>query len=456
MGPATPLCATRWAFGAAVALGAPLLLWGCTTREVVAVDIGVVTAYPSTASLVDGQNLHFTATVTDADGRSLEGARVTWETDDEEVALIDESGLLLALQEGTTTVRASFRETYGTAFVRVLPGGALQVSRDFIVFYAAAGESPVPAVIDVSVNGFGEIGGLEASAQFAPDQPDGWLVPILADTATPTSLTLTPATSALPAGAYDATVVLDSSDDDDPIQISVSLFVSGLTVTQTAGSTSVTESGGKDSLTVVLAAQPDADVVIDVLTHDPGEVTGAPGRLTFTPSTWNVARTVTLTGTDDHVADGDVTTQVTVTVVDALSDPAFAAVPDEIVLVTTVDDEVPGFTVKETGGATFVTEGRRDELKVLLDVEPVSRVVIRITSADPDHVRVSPMTLTFTPEDWSKSQEVSLFGVQNDGFDGLRLIDVILAVDAAVSDDAFDSVPDQVIQARFFDGLDNQ
>jgi hypothetical protein len=382
---------------------------------------------------------------------------VTWETDDEEVALIDESGLLLALKEGTTTVRASFRETYGTAFVRVLRDGALQVSRDFIVFYAAVGgESPVPAVIDVSVNGFGEIGGLEASVQFAPGQPGGWLVPILADTTTQTSLALTPTTSALPAGAYNATVVLDSSDDDDPIQISVSLFVSGLTVTQTAGSTSVTESGGKDSLTVVLAAQPDADVVIDVLTHDPGEVTGAPGRLTFTPSTWNVARTVTLTGTDDHVADGDVTTQVTVTVVDALSDPAFAAVPDEIVLVTTVDDEVPGFTVKETGGATFVTEGRRDELKVLLDVEPVSRVVIRITSADPDHVRVSPMTLTFTPEDWSKSQEVSLFGVQNDGFDGLRLIDVILAVDAAVSDDAFDSVPDQVIQARFFDGLDNQ
>jgi hypothetical protein len=66
------------------------------------------------------------------------------------------------------------------------------------------------------------------------------------------------------------------------------------------------------------------------------------------------------------------------------------------------------------------------------------------------------MILTFTPEDWSKSQEVSLFGVENDGFDGLRLIDVILAVDAALSDDAFDSVPDQVIQARFFDGLDNQ
>jgi hypothetical protein len=563
----TPLREKRWAFGFAVAFGAPLLLSGCTTRDIVAVDIGVVTAYPSTASLVDGQNLRFTATVTDVDGRPLQGATVTWETDDEEVALIDETGLLLALREGTTTVRASFREAYGTAFVTVLPDAALRVSQDSVVFYAAAaGESPVPTMILVSVNGFGSIGGLEASVRFAPDQPDGWLVPILADTATPTSLTLTPATSALPAGAYDATVVLDSSDDHDPVQISVSLFVSGFTVTQsggstsvtesggtdslsvvldakprsdvvldvtsgdpsevsvsptrltftpstwdapqtvivtgqddsirdgdattavtvsvvdalsdpafspvpdqivavttiddevagfvvteTAGSTSVTESGGTDSFTVVLETRPDSDVVIDVLSHDLSEVTVAPGRLTFKPSNWNVAQTVTLTGKDDVIADGNITTQVTVTVVDALSDPVFGAAPDQIVLVTTVDDEVAGFTVQETGGSTLVREGRRDELKVVLNAQPLSSVVIRITSADPDYVAVSPTTLTFTPGNWAKSQTVSVLGLENDDFDGIRLIDVILGVDAALSDDAFDSVPDQVIRVRFFD-----
>jgi large repetitive protein len=159
---------------------------------------------------------------------------------------------------------------------------------------------------------------------------------------------------------------------------------------------------------------------------------------------------------DDLIADGNTTTQVTLTVVEALSDPVFGAVPDQIVLVTTVDDEIAGFTVQETGGRTVVREGRRDELRVVLDVQPVSSVVIRITSADPDYVGVSPTTLTFTPENWAKSQTVSVVGLENDDsedddFDGLRLIDVILAVDAALSDDAFDSVPDQVIQVRFLD-----
>ena len=127
---------TRRGFAIAAVLGTGLLVEGCTTREIVSIEIGAVTMFPSAASLIDGQSLQFSAIVTDAEGTPLPGATVTWETDDPSVASIDEDGMLQALHEGTATVLASFQGVYGTASVAVLPAAAIVLSENSVTFQA--------------------------------------------------------------------------------------------------------------------------------------------------------------------------------------------------------------------------------------------------------------------------------------------------------------------------------
>ena len=100
-------------------------------------------------------------------------------------------------------------------------------------------------------------------------------------------------------GDYGSVSVPDVSvtlTDDDTV---------GVTVTQTAGSTATTEAGGTDTINVVLDTQPTSNVTIAVSSSDTSEGTVAPVSLIFTSSNWSTAQTVTVTGVDDNLADGD-------------------------------------------------------------------------------------------------------------------------------------------------------
>ena len=81
---------------------------------------------------------------------------------------------------------------------------------------------------------------------------------------------------------------------------------------------------------------------------------------------------MTVTGVDDNIIDGTITSSITVAVVDdANSDNDFDPVADQTVSVTTTDDDVAGFTVVETGGATSVSEsGTTDTFTVVLTAQP--------------------------------------------------------------------------------------
>ena len=59
---------------------------------------------------------------------------------------------------------------------------------------------------------------------------------------------------------------------------------------ESGGSTSVSESGTTDTLTVVLDSQPDSNVVLTVASGDTDEATVDKSTLTFTPVTWNAVQ----------------------------------------------------------------------------------------------------------------------------------------------------------------------
>src|SRR6185503_3946719 len=112
------------------------------------------------------------------------------------------------------------------------------------------------------------------------------------------SITLGAPTSAdIVYAAIDPADVAVTNTDDDAAGISVTP-VGGL-VTSEAG-------GTPPAFDVVLDSQPTADVVIPVASSDPSEGEASVTSLTFTAADWNVPQTVTVTGVDDAVDDGDI------------------------------------------------------------------------------------------------------------------------------------------------------
>ncbi|MFN2302563.1 MAG: Calx-beta domain-containing protein, partial [Anaerolineales bacterium] len=79
----------------------------------------------------------------------------------------------------------------------------------------------------------------------------------------------------------------------------------GMSIFPTSGLTT-TEIGGTDSFTVALTSQPTATVTIDLSSSDPAEGIASPATLTFTDTNWSIPQTVTVTGVDDLIDDGDI------------------------------------------------------------------------------------------------------------------------------------------------------
>jgi hypothetical protein len=76
--------------------------------------------------------------------------------------------------------------------------------------------------------------------------------------------------------------------------------------TLSATTLSTTEAGGVDTFTVVLDAQPSADVVFTITSNDASEGTSDVSTLIFTSLNWNTPQTVAVTGADDILIDGDI------------------------------------------------------------------------------------------------------------------------------------------------------
>ena len=251
-----------------------------------------------------------------------------------------------------------------------------------------------------------------------------------------------------------AVVDNDSDDNFDALadQTVTATTVDNDTAAFTLGAISgtVTEAGSTATFTVVLGAQPDSDVVISVTSGDTGEATVSPATLTFTNGNWNSTQTVTVTGVDDNIIDGNINTTITMAVVDNDSDDNFDALADQTVTATTVDDDTAGFTLSTTT-ATVAETGTTATFTVVLDAEPSSNVVISVTSGDTGEATVSAANLTFTTANWDSAQTVTVTGVDDNLVDGSVNTTITMAVVDASSDDNFDGVANQTVTATTTD-----
>ena len=160
---------------------------------------------------------------------------------------------------------------------------------------------------------------------------------------------------------------------------------------------------------------------------------------------------MTVTGVDDDLIDGTITSTTTISVDDANSDDNFDAVADQTVSVSTTDDDVAGFTVSEPDGSTTVTEaGDTDTFTVVLDAQPSSNVVLSISSSDTGEATVTS-TVTFTSANWDTAQVVTVTGVDDDLVDGTETSTMTISIVDEASDNNFDAVADQTVSVSTTD-----
>ncbi len=186
-----------------------------------------------------------------------------------------------------------------------------------------------------------------------------------------------------------------------------------ITVTQTDGSTATTEAGGTDTINVVLDTKPSSNVTIAVSSSDISEGTVDKSSLVFTAANWNTPQTVTVTGEDDNLVDGDLSYNIVLAAA-VSSDRNYNGKDPADVTVTNTDDDA-GVTLSPTRVTVTEASGSSNTATytVVLDAQPSSNVTVTPTSGDTDVATVSPASLTFTTTNWNTAQQVTVTGVDD-------------------------------------------
>ncbi|MCY2990573.1 MAG: cohesin domain-containing protein, partial [Planctomycetota bacterium] len=164
------------------------------------------------------------------------------------------------------------------------------------------------------------------------------------------------------------------------------------TVSFTSASQSHLEDVGTMTVTVELSAIHTLDVTIP-FTLGGTATQGAGQDYTITPSPITIAAgqtraTITIAVNDDPIVENDETVNVTLGV------PTNALQGSITQHTATIkDNDPPGFTMAITGGDTTVSEaGTTDTFAVVLNRQPLSNVVLAVSSSDPGEATVDKAT----------------------------------------------------------------
>ncbi|MCF6235306.1 MAG: FG-GAP-like repeat-containing protein [Gammaproteobacteria bacterium] len=194
------------------------------------------------------------------------------------------------------------------------------------------------------------------------------------------------------------------------------------------------------SFTVVLATEPTASVTIPVSSSDTSEGAVNPSTLTFTVGDWSMPQTVTITGVDDGVVDGDISYAV-ITSAAVSADATYNALDAADVVVVNLDNDLSGITVTPTSGLLTTEAGASDSFIVVLDAAPSADVTIGLTSSDTSEGRLFVSALTFTPANWSTPQTVVVVGQDDAVIDG----DIAYAVSTTAASSSDTSYNNMVV-----------
>ena len=190
----------------------------------------------------------------------------------------------------------------------------------------------------------------------------------------------------------------------------------GLVTSTPTNSSTVTEAGTQSTFTVRLRAAPSANVTVAVSSGDTTEGSVSPNTLTFTTQNYGTAQTVTVTGANDNIQDGNVSWNVVLNPASS-GDSTYNGLSNVNVAMTTSDDEgSPAFSI----GSASVTEGDSGSANLIFTVsmspESTSQYTVNYAqtggtaTSGTDYTAVTSSTLTFAAGVTTQTITVSVTG----------------------------------------------
>jgi hypothetical protein len=238
-------------------------------------------------------------------------------------------------------------------------------------------------------------------------------------------------------GIHNSTIITDVSSNDNRFNnLEVSLLTvviedndntvippnAGVSITQTEGNTTVTETELIDTYNIVLTSQPTADVILNITPDnqtDLGNGSNNPIQLLFTSLNWNIPQIITVTATDDTVVEGNHNSIINhrFTSIDPNYNSETPILIDSIassnLIVEIIDnDNFGNLNLIQPLGENDIIEGfGEDRYKIALTAAPVADVVINIV--ENPQIFINESTLIFTPENWNISQSISIEAIND-------------------------------------------
>ncbi|HEX5060502.1 MAG TPA: Calx-beta domain-containing protein [Kofleriaceae bacterium] len=225
------------------------------------------------------------------------------------------------------------------------------------------------------------------------------------------------------------TASTDANYDNVPVPnvFGVNLDDDAAAIRVTPTELEVSEFGDSDTFDVVLVAQPTASVTIPITSSDTTEGTVDKSSLTFTTANWNVPQTVTVTGVNDALIDGQQQFFIRTGAV-VSTDPFYVGVDADDVTVLNFDDESPGVYV-QAHNLLKTQEGTNQpqHIRMRLTLAPTAPVTCVVTVSDPTEIALtpSPSVFTFDATNFSVLQTFDVRGVDDAIVDGDQLVTVI-------------------------------
>ncbi len=208
-------------------------------------------------------------------------------------------------------------------------------------------------------------------------------------------------------GLKPSNLAVANIDDDIP----------GITILPPNVTLTTSEWGGTATFQVVLNSEPKADVIIPLSSSNTAEGTVNPSSLRFTPVNWRAPQTVTAKGVeDDFVADGPQPYRIALAL--AQSDDVAYRLDVNDVNATNLDNDSPGIRVVNGQNLFTSEQGGTATFQIILNSKPRANVRIPLSVSRPAEGTISPAAVTFTPDNWSAPQTVTLRGVNDDIADG--------------------------------------
>ncbi|WP_156013253.1 beta strand repeat-containing protein [Thioalkalivibrio sp. HK1] len=241
-------------------------------------------------------------------------------------------------------------------------------------------------------------------------------------TLSPTTLTFTPSNySTGQSVSVSAAEDGDQADDTGSITLSATGGIVAPSVTRSvaivdndlpAGTIEVTptgtltiDEGASVTLSVTLGAAPSKNVTVSLSTGN-SQVTLTPASLTFTPSNYHIAKTVTVSA-DQDPDDNDESDTITLTA------SGGTIAPNVTRALTVIDDEIIGTIQVTPSGALTMREGTTSRFRISLSDAPDAQATVSLSKTNPD-VLVSPSSLTFDPSNYSQDRWITVVAGEDD------------------------------------------